>query len=274
LIFLLPNRIDTENKQLLTVINQLRSSRKDKTSETETLQQELVSLRQQAQSLTNDNSECKLFKEQYHHFLIENQSLLNDFNLLQDQLKKLQQEYNSREAFLVQQSTEIMTKQQLLYEKDKIIENHKFEEKFQKKSVENSLMEISNLKEIINNYENSFQNETKEWKRKYHELLKEKELFQKEMEAKYQNDVNSLKTELGKEKQALTNTIQEKDLSMKHLQQQINKEKQLLQKNMENVIFQMQNTNSNVVDKQLIGNLIVSYFQRKRYSMNSMYFHF
>lgn len=167
--------METENKQLLTVINQLRNARKDKSNETESLTQELTQLRTQLSFLSQENSELKLFKDQYQQLLLLNQSTNQEHQILLKNYHSLQQEISFKDQQIVTLSNELLMKQQLLYEKEKILENKSYEEKFAKKSIENQLLEINNLKEIINNYENSFSSEMKEWKRKFYEMKEEKE---------------------------------------------------------------------------------------------------
>ena len=176
----------------------------------------------------------------------------------------LQQEISLKDQQIVTLSNELLMKQQLLYEKEKILENKSYEEKFAKKSIENQLLEINNLKDIINNFENSFSSEMKEWKRKFYEMKEEKEKNVIAFEEKKKLEIHQIQSNYQQEIEKYRKLVEEKEITMKHLQQQQWKEKQSLQQNMERTLFQLQNTNSNVIDKQLIGNLIVSYFQRRR----------
>ena len=63
----------------------------------------------------------------------------------------------------------------------------------------------------------------------------------------------------------LQQKLEDEVLLKKQLHIDMNIEKQKLQKSIEHIITQLQNSTKDVIDRTLISNLIVSYFQRKRY---------
>ena len=62
----------------------------------------------------------------------------------------------------------------------------------------------------------------------------------------------------------LQQQLEDEILIKKQLHINMNNEKQKLQKSIEHIIIQLQNSTKDVIDRTLISNLIVSYFQRKR----------
>ena len=64
----------------------------------------------------------------------------------------------------------------------------------------------------------------------------------------------------------LQQQLEDEILIKKQLHINMNNEKQKLQKSIEHIIIQLQNSTKDVIDRTLISNLIVSYFQRNRYA--------
>jgi hypothetical protein len=265
LLFMSCFRLDTENKQLLTVINQLRNARKDKTNESELMTQELQSLKQQILTFSKENSELKSFKEQYQTIQTSYSLLMNENNLIKKQFSHLQEEISKYENKINSFSSDLLQKEQIIYEKNNIIDNLQYEEKLLKKTIDNYSLEIDNLKNIIGEYERNSFSEISAWKKKYYDLLSTQEQLMEKKKEEIQIEVNRTIQQMQEEKQRLTKDIEEKELIIKYIQQENNKEKGALQRNMEKTLKQLQNTSSNVIDKTLIANLIVSYFQRRRY---------
>jgi hypothetical protein len=63
----------------------------------------------------------------------------------------------------------------------------------------------------------------------------------------------------------LEQQLSDEALKRRKFQYDMNMEKKRMQKTLEDALIQLKNSQEDVVDRTLISNLIVSYFQRKRY---------
>lgn len=226
--------------------------------------QELASAKQQLQSLQKELLEFKSIQQQFYSLTTQYQILQQDYQAQHQELLHLQQEIRTYESTIQHHASQLLIQEQQLYERQRLIENHQYEEKLSRKTIEQLKIENENFKNLIADYEQQKGMEVLLWKQKFQEVQKQLEQSQRDLDQRVAQEKAILLEQSQSVKQQLLNQLEEKQLKIKQLQFEYHREKQLLQKNMEKTMAQLQNTTNHVIDKTLMGNLIVSYFQRKR----------
>ncbi len=124
--------------------------------------------------------------------------------------------------------------------------------------------ECANLKIALESLNKSHMIEcrqiTDRYTKKVNELENSIRVKQEESNHQLQEDYNKLNAL----KIELENKLSDEMLLRRKMEIEVNSEKRKMQKTLESALTQLQNSREDVVDRTLVANLIVSYFQRKR----------
>ena len=101
---------------------------------------------------------------------------------------------------------------------------------------------------------------TEDKERQISSIREEFELHHKKNEATWLTRVDEQREAVALRSQ----DCQDESLLRRKAELELNAEKRRMQKTLQSALFQLQNSQEGVVDKTLIANLVVSYFQRKR----------
>lgn len=246
-------RLENDNKNLQIVINQLRQAGRAKSGETESIQQEVITLRQNNINLTKDFEEAKkLLKdyEKYPELLAERMSLLQQVSALEATLSDMKR------------NTAILEKD--LYAKTTGYEILLSEQRMSKQELQQRQEELNNLQDAMEQILSEHRFEINHYKSMLHEAQQRNDearsqKFQEE-QAKLQLQIDDLTQQLVEQR----NQCEDLSLLRRQAEIQFHQEKKKMQSVLENALKQLQNSSHDVVDRMLIANLIVSYFKRRR----------
>lgn len=250
---------EIEGKQLHQVIAQLRSVRRnnkedldeitlerdDLKTKLNALSQEVTTLRENLKSSTALISEAQTLKME--HAQATNQLKLQSQSLEEalTQMAVLEKECYDKEAAL-----EALKADNLLIQQDLDIRTVELE------NLHSAIQQMQRDKDVtIRRLNQDFESRLEQMRSEEKTLLMTKEALWAEKEAEFKN----IKT-------ALEQTCTDQTLLRRKAEMDFNTEKRRMQKSLEGALTQLRNATSNedVVDRQLIANLIVSYFKRRR----------
>ena len=249
--------METENRQLHQVISQLRQNRRAQSDEAESALQELVQLRATHQSQSGQ------FKDLQAQ-LSQAESQVSALLPLKAEAEHLRPEIKRLEAALVESRRQISLLERELFEKNSALEVSQADALLIRKDLEQRNIEVQNLQEAISNVQADATHEVQVAQRRATDTV---EALKREQAKALVGKDESWMKEVDIEKQRCLQVEQkchEHDLFRRKAEIDFNNEKFKMQKSLEAAVNQLSRSESDVVDRLLIANLIVSYFKRKR----------
>jgi hypothetical protein len=252
-----PCRSETENKQLHQVIAQLRQVRKNNKGESDNAISERDELRSQCVNL---QSEVGALQQQLRQFTATEETTAN-----------LRHEMSQVAASLANSERHLETTRRALAQREKDCYDHTAELEVTRSDIllvrqelERRQVEVSNLKDAIHQVESE---------RDFYVSRAQRELAAKVEAARQQaeSDRSELEAHLSQQleeerakRRTLEETAQDHELFHRKAELDFHKEKKKMQRTLESALAQLNNSEQQVIDRMLVANLIVNYFQRRR----------
>lgn len=260
------SKAETENRQLHQVIAQLRQVRKNNKGETDSMAAERDDLKRLCSEL---ESRCAV--------------QTRTIGSLQEELTAAKQAFDSAAlAQWEQQQTANKVKTETLerayheakmrvsrlekecYEKDSNLDRFHSDQLLLQKELGQREEEVKNLKNALRHLENEKSHELSKHLSDFKLKLKNMELhFQEQLQTRENEWLQTLAEER-KTQESLRERAEEAFLFRRKAEVEFSNERRKIQKTLEQAVAQLNNSQQDVVDRALIANLIVSYFQRKR----------
>jgi hypothetical protein len=248
---------EDENRKLHQVIAQLRSLRRAKDGEEQSAQQEVQHLRSLQQSLTRDNEELK--------------RLAHELDTVKPQWHSLQTQYadvlavnTQLEETLLENKRALAEKEQQCYDQLTTIDVLQAEQRLLQQEINLRTQEIDNLNDALAHIDREHATQLQSLRRQIQETEASKEAYAQQIAAQQADQWKASLVDAQRRAQALTQ--QHEDAELRHRQQQLqwSQEKQTMQRTLANTIESLQHTSRDVIDRTLMANLLVQYFQRKK----------
>jgi chromosome segregation ATPase len=245
--------METDNKNLQVVIGQLRNAGRTKTGEAESIQLELQQLKSLNNNLLKDAEEYKRLLKRFEKFDI----IVQERD--QYQLKLQQLELQISDMKLHQALTE-----KDLYAKSTANDILQSELKMMKHDLDQRLEEVNNLQDAIQQMQSEHKYEINHFKSMIQEAHKQVNLEKLAEVLKEKEELVNQITDLDGQNKKLREQCEDQLLLRRQIELSFHQEKRKMQQSLEQVVAQMKNSTHDVIDRTLIANLIVSYFQRRR----------
>lgn len=257
LVCMVMNSAEDENRKLHQVIGQLRSLRKTQTGEEQSAQQEVLHLRALCQDLTRDN-------ERLTAALSENEALAALVPDLQTESNQLHKDKAHLEQALLEAKRYLATKEKEFFDQKMALEIARSEQLISLQELDYRSQEISNLKDAIGGIEQDYKHQLQLAKSQIHELQSSKESLERLLAQLKEENSKVAYQDLEKRYLQCKQDLDDQELIRRQLEMEFNKEKKKMQQTLENAVRQLQNSSQDVIDRSLVANLIVSYFQRNK----------
>lgn len=250
-------KTDNENRQLHQVIQQLRQSRKQQNGEAESALVEVVQLRAQNQQYQQELQELRLKLVNFNELALSHGDLSARSADLEQQVNRLEGAYHDAKRYLLSKEKEcsdLKAKHDVMISELRMLQ------------LDNSqrTLEIDNLRAALSSTESDYHHLQLQHKKQladsslvHADLLQQ---IKQSNSAQVQDAMREMQTKLASAEQH----AQDQELLCRQAQWEFQKEKQRLQQSLQDVINQLQNSSKDVIDRALVANLVVSYFQRKR----------
>lgn len=182
------------------------------------------------------------------------------YNLLTSEHTILQTEYHQTQQY----KEELMTLTQAYYTIQQEYENANLQIKSLQQEVNTQGEEIMHLQRMISLQKEELSHQQDRYEHMQYQLIQQ---YQKEYEVKY-NELEAIQAKRLQQTQSDCQSWQDQvetlQLTLRKYEFDQQNERKALQTQLHTVITQLQNSEHDVIDRKLIKNLIVSYFQRKR----------
>lgn len=248
---------EDENRKLHQVIAQLRSLRRAKDGEEQSAQQELQHLRSLQQSLTRENDELKRLAH-------ELETLKPQWHSLQTQYADLLAVNTQLEEALLENKRSLAEKEQQCYDQLTTIDVLQAEQRLLQQEINLRTQEIDNLNDALAHIDREHATQLQSLRRQVQDTEASKETYAQQIAAQQAEQWKIALVDAQRRTQALTQ--QYEDAELRHRQQQLqwSQEKQTMQRTLANTIESLQHSSRDVIDRTLMANLLVQYFQRKK----------
>jgi len=253
------HKAETESKQLHQVILQLRSVRRNNKEDLDGITTERDELKAKVQTLFQDLVNLK-------ENLKNKTALVNDTQTLKSEHAHAISELKARSQSLEEALIQLASLEKECYDKDAALEALKADNLLTQQDLNIRTIELENLhaaiqqmqreKEVaIRRIHQDFECRLDKAREEERAMLLTKDALWREKEAEF----NSLRI-------SMEQKCTDQSLLRRKAEIDFNAEKRRMQKTLEGALIQLRNATSNddVVDRQLIANLIVSYLKRRR----------
>jgi chromosome segregation ATPase len=248
---------ESEGRKLHQVISQLRNARKAQSGDEQSALQELVHLRNLTQTLTQEN-------EALMTSLAEQEELAKLVPDLQNELAHLQREFSRIDVSLNETKRYLAIREKELYDANTAVNVAQSEQRILQQELDYRAQEIRNLKGAISDMESDYKHQLNILRSQAVEAEKGKEALTQTLAQQAENINQSKLHEMEQKYLKLKQDYDDQELMKRQFELEFNKEKKRMQGAVEEAVRQLQNSSQDVIDRPLIANLIVSYFQRKR----------
>lgn len=248
---------EDENRKLHQVIAQLRSLRRAKDGEEQSAQQELQHLRSLQQTLTRDNEDLK-------RRVRELDTLETQWQSLQAQYTEILTVKTQLEDALRDNKRALAEKEQQCYDQLTTIDVLQAEQRLVQQEINLRTQEIDNLNDALAHIDQEHATQLQALRRQVQEIEASKEAYAQQMAAQQAEQWKASLVDAQRRTQALTQQCD--DAELRHRQQQLQwaQEKQTLQRTLATTVESLQHSSRDVIDRTLMANLLVQYFQRKK----------
>lgn len=251
------HRFENENRQLHQVIQQLRQTRKQQSGEAENALQELVQLRVFSEQCRQENHALELKLTNYNRIFAEHAELSARNVELERQVTRLDAAYQETKRYLLSKEKECSDLQVT-------VDVSQSELKMLQQDNNQRQLEVTNLRDAMSSLESDYHQLLLQHKQQHHELTQVRAELDMQISKDKSTQLQHELEELQKKVLVAEQLAQDQVLVSRQAQWEFQKEKERLQANLEGVIRQLQNSSQDVIDRALVANLVVSYFQRRR----------
>lgn len=260
--------LEAENKQLQVIITQLRSNRRNTRDESESVlnernalkdmidvyKKEIASLQEgilkneEETSIKMRNVENETRKElklNYNRLMLDYNDIKSKYEVVKGQLSSVEKDCRA-----YKHDASVLTADNALL----------------KSELKSQEVQYSNTRSVIANIEEDFKSKVAILEKQHnHEQVNMKSKFESQC-ASFQEEMLEKEKKWKEEVSALDEKVETERLLRRKMELDINKERKKMEVTLSNALKQVNNTNlEELVDRTLIGNLIVSYIQRRRY---------
>jgi chromosome segregation ATPase len=250
--------LDTENKQLHQVIAQLRQVRKTSKGESDNAIAERDELRAQCAAL---QAEVSSLQEALRSRTVAEATVAQ----LRSEMGALAASLSTSERNLDAARRALAQREKECYDKDAELEVTRSDMLIARQELERRLVEVRNLQEAVSQVESEKAFVTSRFQR---DLAEKIDACKRANEAERGQTVAQLQAELETERERrlkLEGSTQDYELFYRKAEMDFAQEKKKMQRTLEHALQQLNNSESQVIDRMLVANLIVSYFKRRRY---------
>ncbi|RYH15782.1 hypothetical protein EON65_31135 [archaeon] len=241
------------------VISQLRQSRKQHSQTSEQTQQEIISLRA---ALSDTEKQLQGLRDKvayYQDFEGKYGAILPSYTALQSGYDDVATRYTHCQAALQQREKELYTLQASF-------EALSADYKLALQQTQQQSLQMDNLHQALSSLEKEGKQDSLTYKHQLAELQREIGEYKQSLEKvkEYEHTIATLNAQLKEARQQSEDMV----LKCRQLEYEYNRDRKTLQTKLEEVIAQYTNSvkkdHSDTIDRHIIANLVVSYFQRKR----------
>lgn len=248
---------EDEIRKLHQVIAQLRSLRRTKDGEEQSAQQELQHLRTLQQQLTKECDSLKIRVRELEQYEARYAEVQEQFDEMQVVKNQLEEALNETKRYLA-------GKEKQCYDQLTSLDVAQAEQRLMQQEINLRMQEINNLNDALAHIDAEHQGQLQALRRQIQDVNNAKEEYAKSYASQQAEGWKKSLMEVQKHAQQLTRQLEDQELFHRQHLLQLNQEKQQMQKSLENAIQRLQNTSQDVIDRTLMANLFVQYFQRKK----------
>ncbi len=247
------SKMETEQKNLQVVIAQLRNAGRAKFGEAESVQQELQNLKCFNNALVKEMDDLKRTLKR-----------VEDYDVIAHDRERLFAELQTMENIVADMKLHQALIENDLYAKATANETLLSELKMLKQDLSSRLEEVENLQDAMQQLHSDHKHEINCYKASLQEAQKQM-VIEQSAEAKRENEFLMVRVqELEAEINRLRDVCEDHILLRRQIELSFHQEKRRMELSINQVVAQMKNSTHDVIDRTLIANLIVSYFQRRR----------
>lgn len=254
-------RSENENKQYQTVIAQLRSARKVNNQDIDSIIAERDELRRKVETHINETQRISRLLAQATEDVNKLQNYEKDHHQMQDSLKSLEMELTSEQQ-------EKLHYQRIAFDKEMALDVLKTDNLILKKDLQQRELELSNLYSTITHFDKEKDIHQKKLQEEYEKQI---EIYRKRMDEDVESIESTWKSKYHEQEQKLKEyeiKLQDESLLRRKAEIDFNNDRKRMQQTLHDAVDQLRNSQNDVVDRALVANLLVSYFQRKRYALH------
>lgn len=245
--------METDNKNLQVVIAQLRNAGRAKSGEAESVQNELQHLRVMNNQLIKDLEE--------HQRLLKR---FDNYDAIVQERERLHVQCQQFESYISEMKLHQALIEKDLYAKSTSNDILQSELKMMKQDLTQRMEEVNNLQDAIEQIQADHKHELSHYKNLINEAQKLAQVQQEIKELKQRDELENQLKDLDLENKKLREQCEDQVLLRRQIELSFHQEKRKMQQSLEQLMAQMKNSTHDVIDRTLISNLIVSYFQRRR----------
>lgn len=252
-----PYSAEDEQRKLHQVITQLRSLRRTKDGEEQSAQQEVAHLRHLQQSLAQDNDSLR----QLVASLESSETLVVKYR---EQIEALTASNHQLESTLRETKRYLAVKEKQFYDQSSALDVAQSEQRLLRQEISLRLQEIGNLQDALAHIESEHQNKLSALRSHMQSMEVEKQVYAQSYAAQQAETWKVSLQDAQRQCQQFQRQAEDATLMLRQEQLAIQQEKKKMQSALEDVVRQLRNSSQDVIDRVLVANLVVSYFQRRR----------
>jgi len=248
---------ETESKQLHQIISQLRQARKSNQGDAASAVLERDELRVQCAQLQTEGARM--------------QRALEGSGAASDALAYMKQELaqslaglETARAGLDEARRRVAQLEQQLYDRDAELEVTQADMLISRQALEQQSTEAENLKEALEQLQSESSVGLSRLQREMALKLQQVQHLAQEERAGQERELGRQVEEERQQCASLAAQQQDRELLLRKAELDFHSERRKMQRTLESALSQLNNSQADVIDRMLVGNLIVSYFQRRR----------
>jgi len=233
------------------------------------LQREMIKrqcddLKRQCECMKSEMERLKAHAAKQEQTLVSSSSHLEEINHLQDQILEYEEARQGGMKIIEENRREIARLQKDVYDKDVLIGNVNSDNAILKEDLANKELELEGLHSALSGVESEKEQIQEGLKIDFDHRISEldtkhrKEMV--EIDKSWEQKLKQMEMKLFHNEQLLQDAI----ILQRKAELDLQSEKRKMQKTVEGAIAQLRNTQEDVVDRALVANLLVSYFNKKR----------
>ena len=250
-------RLEIENKQLHQVIAQLRQVRKNNKGESDNAMAERDELRTRCISL---QEEVTFLQESLRSFTANDAAVAQ----LRSEMSALAASLTAAERNLDVTRRSLAQCEKESYDKDAEIEVTRSDMLIAQQELQRRILEVSNLQEALQQVESEKKFAISRFQKDLNEKIDACKLQAEQERSQLESQLRAELEEERMRRIKLESSSEDYELFYRKAEMEFNQEKKKMQRTLENALQQLNNSQAEVIDRMLVANLIVSYFQRRR----------
>ena len=240
------------------MIAQLRQARKSTIGEAEGAQVERDQLRSKCAAQEIELQRLRLSTQQASAQAGAAERLQADLSDALERLEFLEQSLSEAKQVLAQA-------EKTAYDKGAAVEVLRADKALLEQELKQRYLEGKNLKEALQQVEAESTVMERQLRREIADKVEATRRQCEEVQRQVELECSERMDELRHQVQAAEEAQRDQELLRRKAEIDFNKDKRKMQRTLENTLAQLNNSQQDVIDRTLVANLIVSYFQRRRY---------